>query len=123
MIRIIREPYRRSSTDTLREFVERYECDPNREFSRGLHHFHRVLRLSRIALPGSPVKVMVLLHAGFTLRIGDKLIDENGLLCTVLARDTACCFDPALLPFFSRTCSYYLSGNAETLGEYLAISM
>ncbi|MBQ7850015.1 MAG: hypothetical protein IJ343_09860 [Clostridia bacterium] len=122
MHKIIREPYRTSPSDSLKEYVQRYELDPHNEVNIGHLHFYRILQASRVDISALQFSTFILVHTDFHLKVGVSLVDEAGHQYFVRAREHFCCFDPDLLPYQLKTASYLLEGDAEVIGEYLAIS-
>ena len=122
MYKIIREPYRMDASDYNKEFVQRYECDPCKEVIIDQLHFYRILQASYADIFALPFSTIILVHADFCPVIGDRLVDERGNQYVVRAREHFCCFEPDLLPYVSKVASFLLEGDAEIIGEYLAIS-
>lgn len=122
MYKIIREPYRTSPQDSRKEYVQRYELDPYKEISIGHLHFYRILQASRVDISTLQFSTFILVHTDFHLEVGASLVDEAGHQYVVRAKEHFCCFEPDLLPYHLKTASYLLEGDAEVIGEYLAIS-
>ena len=121
LFQVLREPYRQKATDTLKDFVRRYRADLNKEVFIDNRRYFRIISLARFEIEGRDCSIHIIVHNDMRIKQGDTLVDELG------HRFTATCFEmvhysPNAYPECMEILPWFLSGNPDEIGEYLAVS-
>lgn len=75
--RIYKEPYKQNEKDTLKEYIQRFLKDPEREIEIDGRVYHKVIMLEKVTIQSRGVFVLVILSTSIRAHIGDILIGEN----------------------------------------------
>ena len=118
--RVIKEPYKQSADDSLKEFIQRFLIDPEREVKIDNRTYHKVIMLSELGIRSRGIFTLVTLSSRIRIRIGDVLIDENGRMYTMKGVEMIR-YESDMYPECLEIVTLSISGDSEVMGDYLAV--
>ena len=118
--RVVKEPYKQDDGDSLKEYIQRFLADPEREVEIDNRVYHKVIMLCELGIRTRGVFILVTLSTKITARIGDGFIDENGRTYAIKGVEMIR-YASDMYPECLETVTFSISGDFEIMGDYLAV--
>ena len=118
--RVIKETYKQSADDSLKEYIQRFLTDPEREIKIDNRTYHKVIMLCELGIRSRGTFILVTLSSRIRICIGDVLIDENGRMYTMKGVEMMR-YASDMYPECLEIVTLSVSGDPEAMGDYLAV--